>query len=43
MADNLYVGFDLSTQQLKLTAINDTADVVCEETVRFTKELPQYG
>ncbi|CAG8548328.1 2882_t:CDS:2 [Paraglomus brasilianum] len=43
MADTLYVGFDLSTQQLKLTVINDTADVVCEETVRFTKELPQYG
>jgi hypothetical protein len=40
---NLYIGFDLSTQQLKLTVIDDTYQVVFEETVHFDKELPNYG
>ena len=41
--DNLYIGFDLSTQQLKLTAIGDTHKIVFEETVHFDKELQHYG
>lgn len=40
---NLYIGFDLSTQQLKLTVIEDTCQIVFEETVHFDKELPHYG
>ncbi|CAB4384529.1 unnamed protein product [Rhizophagus irregularis] len=40
---NLYIGFDLSTQQLKLTVIEDTYQIVFEETVHFDKELPHYG
>ncbi|RIA98017.1 putative carbohydrate kinase [Glomus cerebriforme] len=40
---NLYIGFDLSTQQLKLTAIEDTYKIVFEDIVHFDKELPHYG
>ena len=40
---NLYFGFDLSTQQLKLTVIEDTYKIVFEEIVHFDKELPHYG
>ncbi|GES89620.1 xylulose kinase isoform X1 [Rhizophagus clarus] len=40
---NLYMGFDLSTQQLKITVIEDTHQIILEETVHFDKELPHYG
>ncbi|CAJ0911610.1 15979_t:CDS:2 [Entrophospora sp. SA101] len=40
---NLFAGFDLSTQQLKFTAINEISKVVFEELVNFDKELPSYG
>ncbi|CAH1770292.1 11068_t:CDS:2, partial [Entrophospora sp. SA101] len=40
---NLFAGFDLSTQQLKFTAINEIGKVVFEELVNFDKELPSYG
>ncbi|CAI2163750.1 17306_t:CDS:2 [Funneliformis geosporum] len=41
--DNLYIGFDLSTQQLKLTVIDDNYKLFFEETVHFDKELSHYG
>ncbi|CAG8547698.1 11531_t:CDS:2 [Funneliformis mosseae] len=41
--DNLYIGFDLSTQQLKLSVIDDNYKLFFEETVHFDKELSHYG
>ncbi|AQZ17178.1 XKS1 (YGR194C) [Zygosaccharomyces parabailii] len=37
-----YLGFDLSTQQLKCLAINETLKIVHTETIAFDQELPQY-
>ncbi len=41
--DNLYIGLDLSTQQLKLTVVDNTYKIVFEEIVHFDKELSHYG
>ncbi|CEG74500.1 hypothetical protein RMATCC62417_09704 [Rhizopus microsporus] len=38
-----YLGFDLSTQQLKCTVINDAHDIVLEEAVNFDKDLPEFN
>lgn len=38
-----YLGLDLSTQQLKGLAINETLEIVVTETVDFDKELPHYN
>ncbi|KAF0500230.1 actin-like ATPase domain-containing protein [Gigaspora margarita] len=41
---NLYIGLDLSTQALKLTAINDNCHVIFEESVHFDNEFgDKYG
>ncbi|SJM85156.1 probable Xylulose kinase [Zygosaccharomyces bailii] len=37
-----YLGFDLSTQQLKCLAINETLRIIHTETITFDKELPHY-
>ncbi|CCD24533.1 xylulokinase NDAI_0D02190 [Naumovozyma dairenensis CBS 421] len=38
-----YLGFDLSTQQLKCLAINQDLKIIHSETVEFEKELPHYN
>ncbi|CAI4062783.1 hypothetical protein SKDZ_07G4370 [Saccharomyces kudriavzevii ZP591] len=40
--DSYYLGFDLSTQQLKCLAINQELKIVHSETVEFEKDLPHY-
>jgi len=42
-ASPLFLGLDLSTQQLKAIIIAEDASVVHESAVNFTKDLPQYG
>lgn len=37
-----YLGFDLSTQQLKCLAIDEKLNIVCNEVVEFEKDLPHY-
>lgn len=37
-----YLGFDLSTQQLKCLAIDEKLSIVHSEVVEFEKELPHY-
>ena len=41
--DIYYLGFDLSTQQLKCLAINQDLKIVHSEIVEFDKDLPHYG
>jgi xylulokinase len=45
MADSgpLYLGFDLSTQQLKAIVITSSLSVVSSATVDFSRDLPQYS
>ncbi|CAI4063786.1 hypothetical protein SUVZ_07G4220 [Saccharomyces uvarum] len=40
--DSFYLGFDLSTQQLKCLAIDQDLKIVHSETVEFEKDLPNY-
>lgn len=39
---SFYLGFDLSTQQLKCLAINESLRIVHTEAVTFDEELPHY-
>ncbi|KAI9893613.1 MAG: hypothetical protein M1814_006409 [Vezdaea aestivalis] len=39
----LYIGFDLSTQQLKAIVISSSLDVLLEEHLTFSEDLPRYG
>ncbi|KAF8329496.1 uncharacterized protein EI90DRAFT_3155380 [Cantharellus anzutake] len=39
----LFLGLDLSTQSLKAVVTNQQDIVVCERTVNFDEDLPQYG
>ena len=39
----LFLGLDLSTQQLKAVIIAKDTSVIHESAVNFTKDLPQYG
>ncbi|KZT59857.1 actin-like ATPase domain-containing protein [Calocera cornea HHB12733] len=39
----LYLGLDLSTQQLKISIADDNEDLVLERAVHFDRDLPQYG
>ncbi|EDO17918.1 hypothetical protein Kpol_1010p34 [Vanderwaltozyma polyspora DSM 70294] len=41
--DKYYLGFDLSTQQLKCLAIDQNLNIIHAETVQFDKELPKYN
>ncbi|CAL8294596.1 unnamed protein product [Lota lota] len=40
--DSLYLGFDFSTQQLKVMAIDGTLTVVHQSYVHFDSELPEF-
>jgi len=42
-ASPLFLGLDLSTQQLKAIIIAEDTSVAHESAVNFTKDLPQYG
>ncbi|CDO94628.1 unnamed protein product [Kluyveromyces dobzhanskii CBS 2104] len=39
---NYYLGFDLSTQQLKCLAIDDQLNIVTTVAIEFDKDFPQY-
>ena len=41
-SDSLYLGFDFSTQQLKVIAITQSLHIFCEESVLFDRDLPQF-
>ncbi|KAH7890800.1 hypothetical protein F5I97DRAFT_1933955 [Phlebopus sp. FC_14] len=43
MSSPLFLGFDLSTQQLKAIVISEDSSVVHESSVHFDKDLPGYG
>lgn len=38
----IYVGLEISTQQVKLIAVNDVLDIVCEENVKFDTDLSEF-
>ncbi|XP_053569766.1 xylulose kinase isoform X2 [Bombina bombina] len=38
-----YLGFDFSTQQLKVLAVNEHHQVVYEDNVHFDNDLPEFG
>lgn len=42
MASPLFLGFDLSTQQLKALAIDEKLNVVHEASVHFDNDLPEF-
>lgn len=42
-ASPLFLGLDLSTQQLKAVIMTEDTNVIHEFAVNFTKDLPQYG
>lgn len=39
----MYLGFDFSTQQLKVIAIDDDLQVMYQDSIIFDKDLPEYG
>ncbi|XP_042202745.1 xylulose kinase [Callorhinchus milii] len=41
--DKCYLGFDLSTQQLKVTAIDDELKVISEFKMSFDEDLSEFG
>ncbi|KAK1316656.1 hypothetical protein QJS10_CPA05g01647 [Acorus calamus] len=41
--DSLFLGFDSSTQSLKVTVLDAKLTIVATETVHFDSELPHYG
>jgi xylulokinase len=43
MSEPLFLGLDLSTQQLKALIINKEAVVVYDLAVGYDRDLPQYG
>lgn len=40
---DLYLGLDLSTQQLKCTVMDNAHSIVLEEAVNFDRDLPEFG
>ncbi|KAK9370511.1 hypothetical protein V1509DRAFT_637490 [Lipomyces kononenkoae] len=42
MSDDLYLGFDLSTQQIKVIAINPKLEPVLQVNVEFDVDTPEY-
>ena len=40
--DYLFIGFDLSSQQLKASVLDYKLNLVCEEAVVFDLELPEF-
>lgn len=43
MSAPLFLGFDLSTQQLKAAIIDESGALQHESSVHFDRELPSYG
>ena len=43
MAEPLFLGFDLSTQQLKAAVITKDSKVVYEQSIHFDNDLPHHG
>jgi xylulokinase len=43
MSEPLFLGLDLSTQQLKAILITASTDIVSETAVHFDNDLPQYN
>ncbi|XP_044532258.1 xylulose kinase [Gracilinanus agilis] len=43
MAEGAYLGWDFSTQQVKVIAVDEKLNVTYEESVNFDKELPEFG
>jgi len=43
MSSPLFLGFDLSTQQLKAIVISEDASIVHESAVHFDRDFPVYG
>lgn len=43
MAEPLFLGLDLSTQQLKAILITASSNIVHEAAIHFDKDLPHYG
>ncbi|KAM9100542.1 xylulose kinase isoform X1 [Sarcophilus harrisii] len=43
MAEGAYLGWDFSTQQVKVIAVDEKLNVIYEESVNFDKELPEFG
>ena len=41
-SDNIFLGFDFSTQQVKVLALNEKLDICYEEHVQFDADLPKY-
>lgn len=39
---DLFIGFDFSTQQLKAIVLDDKLNLVCEESVVFDSDLPEF-
>lgn len=39
----LFLGLDLSTQQLKASVISVDETLICERSVHFDKDLPHHG
>ena len=42
MSDSLYLGFDFSTQQLKVIAITESLQILFEESIQFDEHLSEY-
>ncbi|XP_059170004.1 xylulose kinase-like isoform X2 [Physella acuta] len=42
-SDSLFLGFDFSTQQVKVIAVTETLRVVYEKHVQFDSDLPEFG
>ncbi|ROI48970.1 Xylulose kinase [Anabarilius grahami] len=42
VADSCFLGFDFSTQQLKVVAVDGKFDVVHQSSVQFDSELPEF-
>ena len=42
LREDLFLGFDFSTQQIKAIVINDHLKIVAEENVNFDQDLKEY-
>lgn len=40
--NNLYLGLDLSTQQLKAAVVNDNLEIIAEQIVIYDSDLPEF-
>ncbi|XP_062847302.1 xylulose kinase [Trichomycterus rosablanca] len=42
LTHSCYLGFDFSTQQLKVVAIDEKLQVICQSSVQFDSDLPEF-